>query len=452
MEDESEINIFVQNEEGKKYILEMPKSISFKDLKEKIKNLIYKNYFFYFVINSKAYYDDDDENKNDIIKLEQGDIIYTYKTLIKENYYVHFHLHQNLDETDMKTVELTGILKICLLEYIAKLIDRLERIKNAEIRNIISDLKNEMYLTENPQQDIKYNLSQKFGSNIMTFSYYIQEIVNQNEINNLLGLFDKNKQKEIKAYWSILSKYEEFNKLFEKEFLDAIEKSYFDYSLINISIYQQDKKAEYLEKYKECKNPVIRYLFHGSQIDPISKIITNGFLYTRKAFYGMGIYFSDMLDYVSFYSGGETYEERRKNFGKTLKVGDTFSCVGTEIYYNNNEKKEIYNWKYYVEELDHFPTYEELYNNYRDKMVKPFGMHLARVEPDKGQVIENKETIISNKRDGKFIGNEYVITEMYQILPLYGLTLKRNEYFVVWRDPHFSGKNEFNEYLKKAKM
>ena len=85
-------------------------------------------------------------------------------------------------------------------------------------------------------------------------------------------------------------------------------------------------------------------------------------------------------------------------------------------------------------------------------MVEPFGIHLARVEPDKGQVIETENAINVEKKKGKFIGNEYVITEKYQILPLYGLTLKRNEYFVIWRDPHFSGKNEFSDYLKSAKM
>ena len=38
------------------------------------------------------------------------------------------------------------------------------------------------------------------------------------------------------------------------------------------------------------------------------------------------------------------------------------------------------------------------------------------------------------------------------MLPLYGLTLKRNEYFVIWRDPNFVGQNEYREYLENAKM
>ena len=450
MEEENEITIFIQTQEEKKYILDIPNSISYKDLKEKIKKLIFKNDFFYIVHNSKAY---KKENINDILNLEQGDIIYTYKTLIKENFFEgKFHKNPNVNEADMETVELSGILKVCLLEFIAKKIENVKIIKNEEIRRIISDLKNEMDLTDNPKNDIKANLSQKFGSNIITFKYYIQELISQKEIDNLINLFDKIKKTEINAYWSELSKYEEFNKLFEKDFSKAIEKSYFDYSLISVSIYQQDRRQAYLKGLKECKNADVKYLFHGSQIDPISNIITNGFYYTRKAFYGMGIYFSDMLDYVSFYSGGSNYNDRRKYFDKILPVGETFSCVGAEIYYDSNQKKEIYDWKFHVPELDHFPSYDEIKKKYSDKMVKKNGIHFVRVEPEKGQVIENEKTIISRRKVGKFIGNEYVITEMDQILPLYGLTLKRNEYFVIWRDPHFSGENEFTKYLKNAKM
>ena len=201
----------------------------------------------------------------------------------------------------------------------------------------------------------------------------------------------------------------------------------------------------------KCPNLIVRYLFHGTQIDPISKIITGGFLYTRKAFYGMGIYFSDMLDYVSFYSGGKNYESRRDNFGSILNVKDTFSCVSAEVYYSKNKKKEIYDYSLYVKELDHFPTYKELKRDYPDKMVEKQGIHFARVEPSGGQV-RNKEDIEKDIKEGRFIGTEYVITEMEQILPLYGLTFKRNEFLVIWRDNHFKGDNEYSEFLKERKL
>ena len=65
---------------------------------------------------------------------------------------------------------------------------------------------------------------------------------------------------------------------------------------------------------------------------------------------------------------------------------------------------------------------------------------------------KSKEEIDPQNKKGKFIGNIFVITEIDQMLPLYGLTFKRNEYIIIWRDPNFSEENKYSEYLKEAKM
>ena len=70
------------------------------------------------------------------------------------------------------------------------------------------------------------------------------------------------------------------------------------------------------------------------------------------------------------------------------------------------------------------------------------------MEPLQGE-IRNEKQIIEDKKKGTFLGNEYIITELCQILPLYGLTFKRNEYFILWRDPQL--KDKIN-YLKEQKL
>ena len=442
-----EVDIFLITEEGKKYSLDVPQKTYYKYLKDILIDKIFGYDDFQIAFGGKTY---TKNNENDVVNFNQGDIICSMMS--GDTHVVEFHPSLILDEEDKNLVELSGILQICLLKYIAKHIVDVNKITSKEIRNIIIDLKNTIVLTDNPKDDIKVNLMQKEGSNIITYINYIKHIVKEKEIRNLISLLDKNYQSQIINYWSQLSKYEDFNKLFQKDFLEAIEKSYFDYSLIGVSIYQQEKRKQYINDLKQCENSVVKLMFHGNQIDPKSKIITEGLLYSRKAFYGMGIYFSDMLDYISFYYGGETYEERNNNFGKVLPAGTTFSCIGTEIFYDIDEKEDVYDWKYHVDELDHFPTYDELMSNYPDKMVENNGIHFARVEPQKGQVIKNEELIYQAKKKGKFIGNEYVITEKSQMLPLYGLTLKRNEYFVIWRDPNFVGENKYIEYLENAKI
>ena len=110
---------------------------------------------------------------------------------------------------------------------------------------------------------------------------------------------------------------------------------------------------------KNCPNLVRRNLFHGTQIDPITKIITKGFLNSRRPFYGMGIYFTDMLDYVAFYCGGTDFKTRRLSFGQIVPVNSTFSCVGAEVFYSSGRITNIFDFSLYVKDLTDFPTDEE---------------------------------------------------------------------------------------------
>ena len=459
--EEEEISIFiitedpnnetkVQNMEKefneKSYNLEVKTPIKYKDLKIIIKEKILGTYHFYIIYEGKKY--DDEENEDEFMYLSEGDKLYAKVTIIKEcSTNVKFHLDGDINEADKKCVKLTGILHICLVDYIAQKLNNINLIKNPEVKYIISEFKKDTNLEIDAKEDIKQNLKRKEGNNILTYMKYIKEIITINEISNLFKLFNKAQLDDIINHWSILSKYEAFNKLFERNFSEALNKSYFEYSLIGVSIYEQKRKKEFLDEINKCCNPQVKYLFHGSQIDNVANIITTGFLYTRKPFYGMGIYFSDMLDYISFYSGGNNYKNRRKNFGKTLPLNETFSCVGSAIFYDNDKKKEIYDTKYHIKELDHFPDYDEIVKNYKKKMVEKNGVHFVRVEPERGQVIKGKTLVDKAIKKGKFIGTEYVITEMSQILALYGLTLKRDEYCVIWRDPNFAENNKDSQYI-----
>ena len=367
----------MQDEKEKTYILEVSKRISYKELKDKVNEKIIKNeYKFDIIYKNKKY-----EKPNEMLNLSQGDKIYIESSVVLEcTTECHFHENINLNEADRNVVELSGILQLCLLKYIASLINDLALINNNEIREIIKELKEGVKMTDNPQKDIRESLSQTNGNNILTYINYLKEVISIKEIKNLFKLFDKNKQNKIILYWSILSKYQDFNKLFEKDFSKMIEKSYFDYSLIGVSIYQHKRRKEFIANLKNCDNCDVKYLLHGTQIDPISKIITSDFLYTKKAFYGMGIYFSDMIDYISFYSEYDE-NEGRTNWAKITPIGKTISCVGAEIFYDKDKKKFIYDQTYWVPTLDHFPSYEEIKGNYKDKMVEENGIHFVRVEP-----------------------------------------------------------------------
>jgi len=161
--------------------------------------------------------------------------------------------------------------------------------------------------------------------------------------------------------------------LFEKDFSKMIENSYIDYSLVSVQIYQQKRRKEFIEKLKDCPECEVRYLLHGTQIDPISKILTGEFKYTKKVFYGMGVYFTGVMDCVSFYCGGDSYSSRRDLWNKIIPVGEAISCIASEIFYDKDKRHKIY-YPNFIE-LDHFPSYEEIRSNYKDQMVEKNGIN-----------------------------------------------------------------------------
>ena len=455
MESSEIIDINIETEKEEKYMLEIKNSINYSDLKIKIKELIIHHYDFDIQYKDKIYTNSD---KDKILNFEQGDIIYTILTISKESFEINadFHRNENIDEADMTINEISGLLQLFLFRYIARNIEKmenLEKIKKKEIKNIILDLKKGIeFKTNDPKENIKAQLSEKDGNNILSYSNYLCSLeIKKEEIEDMINeLFDKKKKDDIKAFWSILSKYQSFNKLFERDFNKAIEKSYFDFSLIGLSLYQHKRRKQFIEALNDCSNTVVKYLFHGTQIDPITDIVTDEFKYARKPLFGMGVYFTDLLDYASYYSGGTNFNNRRKNFGRILSVGDSIYCIATEVYYDIEKKKNIYDNDLTIKQLDHFPTYDEIKEKYKDKMVEKNGVHYVRVEGEKGRV-KTKERIEVDRKLGKFMGIEYVITEMDQMLPLYGLKLKRNEYFVIWRDPGFKIENRHSKYLRERR-
>ena len=355
----------------------------------------------------------------------------------------------NIKKPEKNNKEVSGILHFWFLKNIAKYLD-LNSIKDNKIKEIMKDLKEDIEMTGNPQKDIKETLSKKDGKNIMTFINYLDKKIKFKDVKNLINLISDNQREQILDYWRILKEYKDSNKLFEEEFSKMIENSYIDYSLVSVYFNPHKRRKEFVEKLNACQNCEVRYLLHGTLIDPISKILTDEFKYTRKAFYGMGIYFQDMIDYVSFFGKGISPSTRKDPWDKIIPVGEAISCIASEVFYDKDKKRKIYEPD--VVELDHFPTYEEIKRKYKNQMVEENGINFIEVDTVDGCALESEEDIDSSKKNGKFIGTEYVITEMNQILPLYGLTLKRNEYLIVWRDPSFGKiKKENYSFIRNQK-
>ena len=359
----------------------------------------------------------------------------------------------NLEENSIYPKEkLDGLLNLCLMKYLSEFYDNEQLLNKLTpiIKDIIIKLRKNIDFTHDNKKNIYNLLKETKGNNILIYSQYINLIINSQTIDKLNNNLSEEKRKKVDNFWKNLSKYKEYNTFFEKELIKDLKKTKFDYSVISLGILETKNELEYQIKKKICPNMEQKLLYHGSQIGPISSILTTEFKYAKKPFYGMGIYFSDIIDYISFYSGGTNLDSRRDNFGHIIPINSTFSFIGSEVFYDKKKFKQIKDDSLYIDELDHFPSYEELKIKYSDKMVEPNGIHFIRVDNDGDSLSES--CFLKERKKGLFLGNEYAVTEKYQILPIYSLTVKRNEYFVLWRDPNFEGENEFTDYLFERKL
>jgi hypothetical protein len=269
----------------------------------------------------------------------------------------------------------------------------------------------------------------------MAYAKYVSLKIEKKEIYSLISLLNSEQRKKVIEFWIKLYKFNQLNKFFEEKFLFEQKQSYFEYSLSEISFNMNVNFENFVQNLNNCENCVSKCLFHGTRKEIVSKIIKEGFLYSKRAYIGMGIYFTNMLDYVIFYCGGNSFGTKRENWGKIIPVGKTFSCVGTLVYYNENKKKEIHDSEFLEEEKGNseFLTYDQIKRNYPTKMIEKNGVHTSKIELVTGKIL-NSDEIEENERRKNILGADYVVTEKEQILPLYGLTLKRNEFLVIWKD------------------
>ena len=262
------------------------------------------------------------------------------------------------------------------------------------------------------------------GSNIINFANFIEEVIDSNQINKILNHLYKNDLKDMNDIKYRLSKYIKCIKLFNKEYEKSKKESIFEFSIISLVVIER-RDFEIFEREREkCPNREERILYHGTNVVPISCILTSIYkksLEKKNAMNGKGVYFTDLLDYSWYY--GSKDGNRSKCFS-IPKINDTFTVIINSIYYNKNGFKKVKDDK-------RTPGKNDINFAYS-------GAHAQRVEnPDKS----------------KFLATEYVIYDLDQICPFMAATLKRVEFCVIWRDNNFSPKpvfnNKFDEKFKE---
>ena len=246
--------------------------------------------------------------------------------------------------------------------------------------------------------------------------------ITSNELEKFIDLLsDEAKKQECNQF---LKNFDNFY-VTENELEKALYDSVFEYKIITIYLLMENS-AEYEKNKKLCQNQETKIFFHGTQPKNIPKILNNNFDMGKfqKGIIGKGIYFTDSFDYVTYYARNI----KGKDFTKIPKLYESFSFITSEVYYDTT--KEII-------------IFRENIGNYQCNEIKKNGINSAKVNGDT-RVLGKDE--IQDK--SIFIANQFTITHKEQILPLYGISIMRCEYLIVWRDYNFDENNP-NNYKKK---
>lgn len=229
------------------------------------------------------------------------------------------------------------------------------------------------------------------------------------------------------------------SKILIEELENSKRDSIFDYAVTSLPIILK-KSILYERKRNSCKNCQEKILFHGSGVQSVVKILSYNFK-VGSGKLGIGSYFSDMLDYVYCYSSKSS---------KIPKVGSTFYILGAEVFFDKKKINRIDNDDYYYknDDKDFTPTEDDLVKKFPKKCAEKGGINYGISEGVHRKML--RDSNVSNFKD-KFVGREYLITYTEQINPICGLSLKRAEYCVIWRDPNYGTDTAFGNHVEKMK-
>ena len=362
-------------------------------------NIFYNNYNSHldnFIINNK--------NKNNHLNEKQNQISSS----------LNVRIGQPKNNQKGKIKNLSCFLKFLLITRITNKVENIskydENFKNVE--EVIKLIKN--------NQDFNGNKNWKNKNNILDYLKYLDnKNLDRNSLLENIFSEDKKVKNEIFDYWKYLSIYEEYNNNFEHKFFEDLKNCNLDYSIVNMNILERDNPEEYDQKKKECKNMKKMMLYFLYEINYDSNKLNMKLEFSNKSVYGSGFYFSDSIEDIL----------RCQNNEKFPEIGESFYLIICEIFYDEEKLREF---------NMNLSSSDSNQNN--KEKVEPNGL-------------KKIEIFHYNDNNNKIrIYTEYVLSEKYQIFPIYTLTLRRNEYFVIYRDPNFVKKNHYTKDLKQIML
>ena len=205
--DKISLNILkrIMNDKDLNTKIHILKEMNLKNIK---KNFIDKN----FVEDKISYLE---ENLSSYIEKDFDEKYIESNSFINANFIQNENnkLDDEDEEENIRCIEResnSGILKICFLKYISiNINDNDINQISSPLKEIIKTLKKPIKLTNIKENAIKDILSNIYGNNILEYSKYINHIINNEKIIELINVFDINEKEKLNKIWTKFMKYEE---------------------------------------------------------------------------------------------------------------------------------------------------------------------------------------------------------------------------------------------------
>ena len=205
-----------------------------------------------------------------------------------------------------------------------------------ESRKIIKDFLEKKVNDNNSENN---NDNRSVISNSTIDSTHNLNLTNQEEeiLFNEMEIILQNNEESLLEEMETIERTSKVNDDFKKELESALKDSIFEFNTTGIIIVDKGRQFdEYQTSKSNCSNCQTKFLFHGTKIDSSSLILPSNFRVGKDCWYGLGIYFTDQIDYARYYWNGWNCLYEIPN------IGESFSLVVSEVYYDKSKFKQIY--------------------------------------------------------------------------------------------------------------
>ena len=129
----------------------------------------------------------------------------------------------------------------------------------------------------NIKESIKKTLLSNKGSSIIYFSNFVDEIIDNCQMNKILNLLTNSDLKQMNDIRNHLSKYNKCIKFFKNEFVKTNKESFLEFAVISLVIIEREDFEKFDIERQKCPNREERILYHDTSVEPISSILTGLF-------------------------------------------------------------------------------------------------------------------------------------------------------------------------------